>query len=216
MSTEVIARIIGLLSQGLFSSRIILQWIKSERAKQVLVPALFWQISLISSFLMIIYGILRHDPVILGAQLISYGIYIRNLQLLGEWRKLNGIFRAGAYIFPLATLVLFFVGTPNFSFYRMLHTPIPGGWLALGAVGQTVFLLRFVYQWLYSERKGESVLPLGFWIVSLVGSFLVLIYAILRRDEVLILGNVPGMVVYTRNIVLLRREQARQGQVPVA
>ena len=57
MSTELVARFIGLLSQGLFSSRIILQWIKSERAKQVLVPALFWQISLISSFLMIIYGI---------------------------------------------------------------------------------------------------------------------------------------------------------------
>ncbi|SNC63083.1 Uncharacterized N-terminal domain of lipid-A-disaccharide synthase [Hymenobacter gelipurpurascens] len=218
MSTELVARFIGLLSQGLFSSRIILQWIKSERAKQVLVPALFWQISLISSFLMIIYGILRHDPVILGAQLISYGIYIRNLQLLGEWNKLNAWFRAAAYAFPLATLVLFFVGTPNFSFQRMLHTPIPGGWLVLGALGQVVFLLRFVYQWLYSERKGESVLPLGFWVVSLVGSFLVLIYAILRRDEVLILGNVPGMVVYTRNIVLLRREQARQhtGQVPVA
>ncbi|UOQ70879.1 lipid-A-disaccharide synthase N-terminal domain-containing protein [Hymenobacter cellulosilyticus] len=77
----------------------------------------------------------------------------------------------------------------------------------LGAVGQTVFLLRFVYQWLYSERQGTSVLPLGFWVVSLAGSLLILGYAVLRLDYVLLLGNAFGTVVYARNILLLRREQ---------
>lgn len=208
MKTEVVAYGVGLIAQLLFSSRIILQWVQSERAKRVLVPVLFWQISLISSFLMILYGMLRHDPIILAAQLISYGIYIRNLQLLGEWRKLPGAFRVGAYGFPLATLGWFINGTSFFSLQTMLENRIPGGVLALGAVGQTIFLLRFVYQWLYSERKGESVLPLGFWLVSLIGSVLVLAYAVLRRpiDYVLILGNVPGIVVYARNVVLLRRE----------
>ncbi|MCC3159062.1 lipid-A-disaccharide synthase N-terminal domain-containing protein [Hymenobacter sp. 15J16-1T3B] len=211
MKTETVALLIGLTSQLLFSSRIVLQWVQSERAKRVLVPTLFWQISLISSFLMILYGMLRHDPVILGAQLISYGIYIRNLQLLGEWRKLNQWFRAGAYVFPLAVLAWFVVGNQHFSLQQMLRTRIPGGVLALGAVGQTIFLLRFVYQWIYSERKGESVLPLGFWVVSFVGSVLILTYAVLRRpvDVVLIVGNVFGTVVYARNIVLLRRELRR-------
>jgi len=90
----------------------------------------------------------------------------------------------------------------------MLSHGIPSGVLALGAIGQAIFLMRFVYQWLYSERKGESVLPLGFWVVSLVGSILILAYAILRRpvDAVLIVGNVFGTVVYARNIVLMRRE----------
>jgi lipid-A-disaccharide synthase-like uncharacterized protein len=208
MKTEVVAYGVGLVAQLLFSSRIILQWIQSERAKRVLVPVLFWQISLVSSFLMILYGMLRHDPIILAAQLISYGIYIRNLQLLGEWSKLNGVFRAAAYTFPLAAIGWFVNGTSFFSLQTMLENRIPGGVLALGAVGQTIFLLRFVYQWLYSERKGESVLPLGFWLVSLIGSALILAYAVLRRpvDYVLILGNVPGIIVYARNVVLLRRE----------
>ncbi|WP_078013573.1 lipid-A-disaccharide synthase N-terminal domain-containing protein [Hymenobacter sp. CRA2] len=214
MNVETVALLIGLTSQLLFSSRIVLQWVQSERAKRVLVPTLFWQISLVSSLLMIIYGMLRHDPVILAAQIISYAIYIRNLQLLGEWRKLNAWFRAGAYVFPLAVLAWFVVGNQHFSLQQMLRNRIPGGVLVLGAVGQTIFLLRFVYQWIYSERKGESVLPLSFWVVSLVGSVLILAYAFLRQpmDKVLILGNVFGTVVYARNIVLLRRELRRQAQ----
>ncbi|MCB2377007.1 lipid-A-disaccharide synthase N-terminal domain-containing protein [Hymenobacter sp. BT635] len=210
MSTQTLALGIGLAAQLLFSSRIVLQWIQSERARRVLVPTLFWKISLLSSLLMILYGMLRHDPIILGAQLLSYGIYIRNLQLLGEWRTLGRWFRLAAYGFPLAMLAWFSVGSPHFSLRAMLHTAIPGGWLMLGAVGQAVFLLRFVYQWLYSERQGTSVLPLGFWIVSLAGSVLILTYAILRLDAVLMLGNVFGTVVYTRNILLLRREQQDQ------
>ncbi|WP_310397605.1 lipid-A-disaccharide synthase N-terminal domain-containing protein [Hymenobacter sp.] len=207
LKTETVALGIGLLAQLLFSSRIVLQWVQSERARRVLVPALFWKISLVSSLLMIGYGMLRHDPVILGAQLISYGIYIRNLQLLGDWRKLAPAFWVGAYVLPLLALAGFVVGTPHFSLQTMLHTPIPRGWLVLGAVGQGVFLLRFVFQWLYSERKGASVLPLGFWVVSLVGSGLILAYALLRADAVLLLGNAFGTVVYARNIVLMRREQ---------
>ncbi|MCB2409952.1 lipid-A-disaccharide synthase N-terminal domain-containing protein [Hymenobacter lucidus] len=205
---QTLALAIGLASQLLFSSRIVLQWVQSERARRVLVPTLFWKISLLSSFMMIIYGMLRHDPVILAAQLLSYGIYIRNLQLLGEWRTLSGWFRAAAVSFPLVMLGWFVLGNAHFSLRAMLHTPIPRGWLVLGAVGQLVFLLRFVYQWLYSERRGTSVLPLGFWVVSLAGSVLILTYAFLRLDAVLIMGNVFGTVVYARNILLLRREQA--------
>ncbi|GAA4010690.1 lipid-A-disaccharide synthase N-terminal domain-containing protein [Hymenobacter fastidiosus] len=207
MRTETIALGIGLVSQLLFSSRIVLQWVQSERAQRVLVPTLFWQISLISSFLMILYGMLRHDPIILAAQLISYAIYIRNLQLLGEWHKLNAWFRAAAYGFPLAMLGWFVAGNQHFSLRAMLGRRIPAGLLVLGSVGQAVFLLRFVYQWIYSERKGESSLPLSFWAISFVGSVLILTYAILRRDAVLLIGNVFGTVVYARNIVLLRREQ---------
>lgn len=214
MSTQTLALGIGLVSQLLFSSRIVLQWIQSERAKRVLVPTLFWQISLVSSFLMIVYGILRHDPIILAAQLISYAIYIRNLQLLGEWNKLNPWFRAGAYLFPVAMLGWFVAGNQHFSLRAMLGSRIPRGVLMLGAVGQTIFLLRFVYQWLYSERKGESSLPLSFWLISFVGSVLILIYAILRRDVVLLIGNIFGTVVYARNIVLLRREEARLARTP--
>ncbi|WP_400190903.1 lipid-A-disaccharide synthase N-terminal domain-containing protein [Hymenobacter sp. B81] len=212
---HIITLLIGLTAQLLFSSRIVVQWVQSERARRVLVPTLFWQISLVSSWLMIVYALLRHDPVILGAQLISYAIYIRNLQLLGQWQQLPGWFRGGAYGFPLLVLASFVLSRHElFSLRAMLAGRIPGGWLVLGAVGQAVFLLRFVYQWLYSERKGESVLPLGFWVVSLAGSLLILVYAVLRRDVVVLIGNVFGTVVYARNIVLLRREKAAEAVAP--
>lgn len=208
-SAEGLALGIGLVAQALFSSRVALQWVQSERARRVLVPALFWQLSLVSSLLMLLYGMLRHDPVILGAQLVSYVIYGRNLQLLGEWRRLPPWFWAGAYGLPLLALAWFVGGPPLVSLRAMLGSRIPGGVLVLGAVGQTVFLLRFVYQWLYSERQGASVLPLGFWVLSLAGSVLILAYALLRRpvDAVLLLGNAFGTVVYARNIMLRRREQ---------
>jgi lipid-A-disaccharide synthase-like uncharacterized protein len=77
--------------------------------------------------------------------------------------------------------------------------------LALGIVSQVVFTLRFVYQWIYSERRKESALPLGFWILSLFGSTLILTYAIFRKDPVLFVGHVLGTVIYIRNLVLLHK-----------
>jgi len=68
-----------------------------------------------------------------------------------------------------------------------------------------VFTLRFVYQWIYSEKHKKSSLPLGFWLLSLIGSVLILTYAIFRRDPVLFLGHIFGMVVYVRNLVLLNK-----------
>ena len=85
---------------------------------------------------------------------------------------------------------------------------IPFWLLSLGVISQITFTLRFVYQWLYSEHKKESVLPFGFWLLSLIGSSLIFIYAIIRVDYVLIVGNAFGIIIYVRNLILLRREHA--------
>ncbi|MEE4137121.1 MAG: lipid-A-disaccharide synthase N-terminal domain-containing protein, partial [Desulforhopalus sp.] len=58
-----------------------------------------------------------------------------------------------------------------------------------GIAGQLVFTFRFVYQWLYSERRHESLLPIGFWAISITGSAMVLSYAVIRRDPVLLVGQ---------------------------
>ena len=65
-----------------------------------------------------------------------------------------------------------------------------------------VFSLRFVYQWIYSERRKESILPPGFWVISLIGSFMLIIYAVFRLDPVIFIGQLFGTVVYSRNIYL--------------
>jgi lipid-A-disaccharide synthase-like uncharacterized protein len=90
------------------------------------------------------------------------------------------------------------------------------GWTVLGFAGQAFFGSRFVVQWIASERRSESIIPLSFWILSLLGGVLLLVYAIHRRDPVFILGQGGGLLVYSRNLVLIRRKRdaSRNAGVP--
>lgn len=83
-------------------------------------------------------------------------------------------------------------------------------WLVVGFAGQLVFTGRFALQWLYSEYKKRSVIPVGFWYLSLVGSALLLAYAIYRQDPVFILGQSFGFVVYLRNLQLIARNKDKE------
>ena len=77
--------------------------------------------------------------------------------------------------------------------------------MIVGLVGQGMFSMRFIVQWLASERAGKSVIPFSFWIFSLGGSFLLLLYAVYRRDPIFILGQAPNLLIYSRNIWLIKR-----------
>jgi lipid-A-disaccharide synthase-like uncharacterized protein len=79
-------------------------------------------------------------------------------------------------------------------------------WFVLGMAGQAVFFSRFVVQWIASERAGRSLIPRAFWWLSLTGAMLLFAYAVHRKDLVFVLGQAFGWVVYTRNLVLVRRE----------
>jgi len=81
-------------------------------------------------------------------------------------------------------------------------------WLAVGLAGQAAFFSRFLVQWLASEREGRSVVPPVFWVLSLAGSVILLVYAVHRADPVFVLGQSLGAFVYVRNLVLLRRAPA--------
>jgi lipid-A-disaccharide synthase-like uncharacterized protein len=84
-------------------------------------------------------------------------------------------------------------------------------WILVGFIAQLMFFGRFFIQWIVSERKGESTVPLAFWIFSVLGGSLLLIYAIHRRDPVFIFGQAGGLVIYTRNLMLIykKKQQAR-------
>jgi len=81
-------------------------------------------------------------------------------------------------------------------------------WRVVGFLGQVVFASRFIVQWFQSERSGKSVVPMYFWYASFFGGLVMLSYAAFIQDPVFIVGQASGMVVYTRNIVLRRREGA--------
>ncbi len=82
-------------------------------------------------------------------------------------------------------------------------------WQIIGFVGQGVFTARFLVQWVASEKKRDSVVPVAFWWLSLVGGLNLLIYAIHREDPVFIVGQSMGMVVYVRNLMLVSRRKRR-------
>ncbi|MBI1273175.1 MAG: lipid A biosynthesis [Alphaproteobacteria bacterium] len=82
-------------------------------------------------------------------------------------------------------------------------------WVAIGLLGQAMFTMRFLYQWVYSERVGKSVVPEAFWYFSMAGGAILLAYAIYRKDPVFILGQGTGLLIYTRNIYFIWREKFR-------
>ena len=79
--------------------------------------------------------------------------------------------------------------------------------LIIGFSGQGLFASRFVIQWIYSERKGESAIPLVFWYLSIFGGLGLLTYAIFRQDPVIITGQIFGIFIYLRNIYLIYKKK---------
>jgi len=201
---------IGFIAQIMFSSRLVVQWITSERQKKVITPTLFWSLSLFASFLLFIYGYLREDFAIMLGQGLTYFIYIRNLQLQGQWVKLPVLVRYFLLIVPILITIYYYNNNVIDRDILFKNEAIPMWLLVLGIISQVVFTFRFVYQWIYSEYKKESILPLGFWILSLSGSLLILTYAIFRLDPVLFLGHGLGLIIYSRNIFLIHLSNAQK------
>jgi lipid-A-disaccharide synthase-like uncharacterized protein len=182
---------IGFIAQILFSSRMLVQWVLSEKSKKVITPRLFWQLSLLASFLLFVYGWLRNDFAIMLGQALTYFIYIRNIQLQGEWTKLPRAFRIFLWVFPLIIIVYGYNNNTYDLRQFFSNENIPIWLLLLGSMAQVIFTFRFVYQWIYSEKKNASSLPFG----------------IFRKDPVLFAGHSLGLIVYLRNLFILKNQE---------
>ena len=79
--------------------------------------------------------------------------------------------------------------------------------LVIGFTGQGLFASRFIFQWIYSEKKGESTIPIIFWYLSIYGGIGLLTYAIFRKDPVIIIGQSFGIFIYLRNLILIYRKK---------
>jgi lipid-A-disaccharide synthase-like uncharacterized protein len=151
---------------------------------------------------MLTYGIFRNDFSIVLGQVLVYSVYIRNLQLKNAWKKMHWIIRMLAIVIPAFYLGWLIFGE-NYNLSSILKNDNVPLWLLIwGSTGQVIFNMRFFYQWIYSEYRNESVLPLGFWIISMVGSLMIFVYSIPRLDPVLFTAHSLGLLMYTRNILL--------------
>ncbi len=198
---------VGLVAQGFFSARMLVQWILSEKQKRVVSPSAFWACSLAGSVLLFVYGCLRDDFAIVLGQLIAYYIYVWNLDIKGVWTRIPLAVRVVLFALPVAAIAYLLGDAEEFMRSFFMNSKIPLLLLLYGSAGQIIFTLRFIYQWYYSYRRHRSILPIGFWIISLVGSGMIVSYALFRQDPVLVLGQSVGFITYSRNIVISMRSR---------
>ena len=85
-------------------------------------------------------------------------------------------------------------------------------WIAVGFAGPLLFSARFIVQWVLSERKGRSYIPMAFWYFSIAGGMTLLAYAIHRQDPVFIAGQAFGLIIYLRNLTLISRERGNASE----
>jgi len=195
---------VGFIAQLLFAARMIVQWIHSEKAGKPLSPVIFWQLSILGSLIFLLYGILRHDFVIVLGQVLVYFIYVRNLHLKDRWRPIPFIFRLFVIVVPIIALGYLLSDVHGHLGSLIYNEEVSLPLQVWGSIGQVIFTLRFYMQWIDSESKNESVMTTQFWIVSFVGSFMILVYAVFRFDPVLFTGQLVGLLVYLRNLMLGR------------
>jgi lipid-A-disaccharide synthase-like uncharacterized protein len=86
-------------------------------------------------------------------------------------------------------------------------------WLIFGLAGQAVFSARFLVQWLASEKAGDSVVPVSFWWLSILGAAILLAYALYRQDPIFILGQSAGFFIYSRNLYFIVRKREKQTEI---
>jgi lipid-A-disaccharide synthase-like uncharacterized protein len=200
---------VGWLGQLVFTIRVVLQWIASERAKRSVVPLSFWSWSLFGAVALTVYFVYREDPVFLAGSLISGCLYARNW-----WMMARGQGAAPRMRNPWGPLVLgllIFGALGAWAVAKGAETrsgEVAWEWLAVGVFGQALWSSRFVVQWYVSERIGRSVLPASFFWISIVGAIASFLYALQPPvDWVQIAAYALNPIPYARNLVLLARER---------
>jgi len=196
--------ILGFIAQFFFSARVIVQWFFTEREAKVITPTIYWILSLSASLLFFMYGYFRDDFAIMFGQFIGYYIYIRNLQIQKKWINFNLIIRQILLLLPIIICIERAWNSNFFNLESLFYNPdIPQWLLYLGIISQITFTFRYVYQWMSSEILKKSHLPLGFWIISILGAVLIITYSIFRLDPVLFISHVAGIFMYSRNIYFI-------------
>lgn len=196
----------GWVGQGLFTARMLVQWIASERAGKSVLPSSFWVLSLGGTAFLLIYQWHRADIVFFGGVFVHMAIYCRNVFLRPDVNappaRLRKIVLVAAL--GLAAFAFLMVGQASRFAYEGSFV-----WLVEGTLAQSMWTARFVAQWWASERLHRSHLPPSFFWLGILGCSGLFAYAVYRIDWVMMAAYGPNVVPYARNLVLLRRHAPR-------
>ena len=189
MNSPIWVYLIGFAGMGIYGLRILIQWYLSERSRQVESPGIYWVLSSIGAIILYVYGWLRKDFSIIFGESVGYYIYMWNIGVMGLYKKVPRILIVLQAVFPLVILALIVRDIPTFADTFLHNKDVPLWLLLFGVLAQLTYELRSVYQLIYSYKRHQSILPMGHWVLAVIGSAMIITYGIIRHDWVLAIGQ---------------------------
>ena len=189
MDSPLWVYLLGLVAMGVYGSRILIQWYLSEKHHRVESPGIYWVLSSLGAVLLYVYGWLRKDLSIIVGESLGYYVYMWNISVMGLYKKVPRIVPILQAVFPLVIIGLIIKDWPVFVETFLHNKYVPLGLLLFGIAGQVTYEIRSIYQLVYSVRRHQSVLPLGHWVLAVIGSLMIITYGLIRHDWVLAIGQ---------------------------
>lgn len=211
--------IVGGIGALIFYGRFYLQWYTSERLKRSVVPVSFWYMSSLGALILFAYGVYIQSAVGTLAYCFNIVIYMRNL--IHIWRAKGALSPRRSWLAhgSAAAVVLVAVTLLVLTWLHVLEkTPSEDAartwfWIAVGAAGNGLFACRFLIQWLATERRKESVIPVSFWYFSMAAALLMLASYLQLKDWVFALGVASTLPIYARNLWLIHRRKQEYSEL---
>ena len=203
--------LLGFAGMGIYGVRILIQWYLSEKTHTVQSPGIYWVLSSIGAVILYVYGWLRKDFSIIFGESVGYYIYMWNIGVMGLYKKVPRVLIVIQALFPVVILALIARDSHTFVETFLHNEDVPLGLLLFGVMGQFTYEMRTVYQLVYSYRRRRSFLPLGHWVLGVIGSVMIIAYGLVRHDWVLAIGQF-SIVFTVRNLMLSIADSRRMGR----
>lgn len=203
--------IFGFIGQQLFTARVLIQWIASEKAKKSVAPPAFWWTSLIANLMLLIYSLNQSKKV--TAYAMSF-VFLYTINIVPYVRNIILTYKVkGKKINLITFIVSFIVVLLSIIELRKMETAFQLNlWFLVGTFVGFLYGSRFIWQWLYAEYKKESILPLWFWWLSIISSLFTLIYAIYIWDPNFMIGFTFNTIPMIRNVMIIKKHQTIQSE----
>lgn len=212
--------IVGITGAVIFFGRFYLQWIASEYQKKSVIPLAFWYMSSFGSILLLAFGVYTGSAV--GVLSYSFNIVVYARNLIHIWRErgqLTPALRRRVHIGVFAVVVVA-AALVAYTWILKYHATQAGSpeeikktwmWIAVGVVGQGLFGLRFLLQWIATEIERKSVIPVAFWYISLAASVLQIASYSQQGEWIYAVGLATTLLIYVRNLWLIHQHGDQAG-----